>query len=327
MPETDEASIVDRLAGIHHVTALAADPQRNIDFYVGALGLRLVKKTVNFDAPDVYHLYYGDTTGRPGTILTFFPFPGSGRGRRGVGEIGSIAFSVTPDSLEYWIDRFSRLGVPFDAPSTRFGRELIAISDPDGMTIELVADPAADRTSPWTGGSVDPVHTLRRIVGAALSVRNPEVSGRFMVDVLRFRKGPREGDRTRLFVGEGDSEAWVDVLDNGGSREPLQSAGSIHHIAWRTPDDAGQTAWLETLRRSRNRVTLVQDRKYFRSVYFHEPGGILFEVATDGPGFTVDESVDELGTALCLPPWLESRRSRIERILPPVALPARLVRG
>ena len=311
------------LGGIHHITALASDPQRNIDFYVGFLGLRLVKKTVNFDASDVYHFYYGDETGRPGTILTFFPFPNAAKGKKGAGETTAVAFSIPPDSLDYWISRLAVHGVDFDGPVPRFGEQVIGFEDPDGMTIELITDEAARAVPPWSGSAVEPAHAPRLLHGATLTESDHESSAKFLAATLGFRAAGQEGQRYRYLLGEGEAEAKIDVIFSPQLNHGRQSAGSIHHIAWRVAADEGQREWRELLENAGVSVTPVRDRLYFHSIYFHEPGGVLFEIATDGPGMMIDETVAELGTHLKLPPWFEPKRERLEQRLIPVALPQR----
>ena len=310
------------LGGIHHITALASDPQQNIDFYVGFLGLRLVKKTVNFDAPDVYHFYYGDETGRPGTILTFFPFPDATRAKRGVGEIGAVAFSIPPESLDYWINRLAARAIHFDGPVKRFGDQVVSFEDPDGMTIELITDPAARAMPSWRGSAVEALHAPRSFHGATLSESNHEMTAKFLVDILGFSAAAKEGERHRYIIGEGKATANIDILVQPHQQHARQSAGSVHHIAWRVATDNGQGAWRQLLATSGVQVTTVQDRMYFRSIYFHEPGGVLFEIATDGPGMLIDETELDLGTHLKLPPRFEQNRERIEQFLIPVTLPA-----
>jgi glyoxalase family protein len=309
------------LDGIHHITALASDPQRNIDFYVGFLGLRLVKKTVNFDAPDVYHFYYGDETGRPGTMLTFFPFPNATKGKRGVDEIVSVAFSIPPGSMDYWVDRLASHGLHFDGPVERFGETVISFEDPDGMMLELVVDERAGLIPPWDGSAVDSVHAPRTLHGATLAESNLDVTAEFLTQGLGFTAAKSDGERFRYHVGNGRAMATIDVLHLPKAAPARQSAGSVHHIAWRVADDATQLAWREILTEARVHATHVRERMYFRSVYFHEPGGVLFELATDGPGMLIDEPLADLGSQLKLPPWLEAERDRLERLLVPVSLP------
>ena len=306
--------------GIHHITALASDPQRNADFYTGVLGLRLVKRTVNFDAPDVYHLYYGDEIGQPGTILTFFPFPNAIRGKRGTGEISAVAFLVPREALGFWVERLSRNGIHLDGPFKRFGEEFIAFQDSDGMTVEIVF---ADRHAAyrhWNENSVPKEFAVRKLCGATMTLATRDETDKMMRNQLGFRFADERANRFRYLIGDNESEAAIDVVIDKTLPHNRQSAGSVHHIAWRVADDASQRHWRERLIGSGTHVTEILDRQYFRSIYFREPGGVLFEIATDAPGFAVDESVQELGLHLKLPPWLEPERPKLERILPPLEL-------
>jgi glyoxalase family protein len=310
------------IAGIHHITALAGDPQQNVDFYTGLLGMRLVKQTVNFDAPDVYHLYYGDDIGRPGTILTFFPFPDATRGKRGTGETTAVAFSVPVGSFDFWIERLSRRGISFRGPAARFEQQVISFEDPDGMVVELLEDGAADERPAWTGGPVEISYAIRKFHGITLTHGSAAPTSAFLADALGFIADGTEGGRRRFVSGTGAMKGMVDIVEDRVVPAARQSAGSIHHIAWRAKDDAEQLEWRETLRKAGAAPTPVVDRQYFRSIYFREPGGVLFEIATDPPGFSIDESIDALGSRLQLPPWLEPDRAVIERHLPPLRVPA-----
>lgn len=307
--------------GIHHVTALASDPQRNLDFYAGFLGLRLVKQTVNFDAPDVYHLYYGDETGRPGTILTFFPFPEAVRGRRGSGEISAVAFSVPPGSAGYWTGRLGRRDISFLGPGSRFGDFVLSFEDPDGMVVELIEDPAAGAAAGWRGGMVEEAHAIRRLHGVTMLHGSLAPTEAFLTGAMGFTAAGSDSGRHRFLAGTGGEPARIDVVVDTPAPAARQSAGSVHHIAWRVKDDAEQRGWRPRLQEAGTTPTQVMDRRYFHSIYFREPGGVLFEIATDPPGFLVDEAIDALGTRLKLPPWLEPQRELIQRHLPPLALP------
>ncbi len=306
--------------GIHHITALASDPRANLDFYTGFLGLRLVKKTVNFDAPDVYHLYFGDETGRPGTLLTFFPFPGAPRGKRGTGEVTAVAFSIPTASLDFWMERLARQAIHFDGPARRFDEQVVSFEDPDGLLIELVTDPEAHAIPAWEGGSTEPAHSPRRLHGATVTLRSQEYSERFLFGTLRFMPTGSDGNRKRYMIGEGNDRSCLDLVEVPRGLPGRQSAGSVHHIAWRVESDETQLEWRTRLVSAGHDVTPVRDRNYFRSIYFREPGGVLFEIATDQPGFLIDEDREDLGKSLKLPPWLESDRRRLEKSLPPLAL-------
>jgi glyoxalase family protein len=308
-----------KIEGIHHVTAIARDPQANIDFYTGVLGLRLVKKTVNYDDPGTYHFYYGDGEGRPGTIITFFPWPMARRGSHGAGQATVTSFSVPEGSLGWWSEHLSALRVPFEAPRERFDEEVLTLLDPDGLELELVAR-AADGRAPWVGGPVPADKAVRGFDGVTLTEWNPEVTANLMTGFMGFRALGEAGGRLRFEVGAGGPGTRVDVLARPDAPRGQNAAGTVHHVAWRTPDDAQQRAWHADLLDHGFHVSPVMDRQYFRSIYFREPGGVLFEIATDPPGFTADETVERLGSRLSLPAWLEADRRRIEGILPPVAV-------
>lgn len=306
------------LPGIHHVTAIAGDPQQNVDFYAGVLGLRLIKVTVNFDDPGTYHLYYGDEVGRPGTLLTFFPWPGAARGRRGTGQVTAVAFSIPAQAIDYWIDRLKRQTIDVRGPIAWFDEQVLAFDDPDGLPLELVAGPQADARTPWAGGPVPPASAIHGISTVTLTEAACEETAAFLTDTLGCGLVQREGSRVRFRMGAGGPGALVDVLCLPKPARGRVAVGSVHHVAWRTPDDESQRAWRQELATRGLDVTPVVDRQYFHSIYFREPGGVLFEIATDLPGFTVDEPAERLGTRLRLPPHLEPMRREIEQRLPPL---------
>jgi glyoxalase family protein len=307
------------IGGIHHVTAIASDPQPNLGFYVRFLGLRLVKQTVNFDDPETYHFYYGDRTGQPGTILTFFPWPGAARGRHGTGQVTLTSFSVPPGSLSFWSERAQRHGFSASASEPRFGEEVLSIADPDGLAVELVASAASEGGD--DGVDVPAEAAIRGIASATLTEANPARTVDLLTRTLGFREVAREGERIRLAVGDGGPGQRLDIVADPSLRRGLNGAGTVHHIAFRTPDDQQQLAWSEALMREGHDVSPVMDRNYFHSIYFREPGGVLFEIATDPPGFTVDEPVDSLGSELKLPPMYEPMRERIVAVLPAITVP------
>jgi glyoxalase family protein len=311
----------NKLTGIHHVTAIAGDPQRNVDFYGGILGLRLVKRTVNFDDPAIYHLYYGNEMGSPGSILTFFPWPGARRGRRGAGQVAATAFSVPPDSMGYWVDRLKGHEISVDQTIRRFDEEVLPLTDPDGLLLELVANPVASGVKPWEGGPVPPERALRGLHSVTLSEETAEPTVRLMEATLGFSLEREHQGRLRFSMGPPGIATTVDLqIIPRGSRGAI-AVGTVHHVAWRTPNDPEQKDWRERITRLGVNVSPVMDRQYFHSIYFREPGGILFEIATDLPGFTVDELPAKLGSSLVLPPWLETSRKSLEEILPPLATP------
>lgn len=318
----------DPIQGIHHITAIASSPQRNLDFYTQALGLRLVKLTVNFDDPSAYHFYFGDASGRPGTILTFFPWGNIRRGRRGTGQVSEIAFTIPTDALCYWVDRLKKLGVSASHPMRRFDEEVLALTDPDGLPLELVAreDAAREDAGPvtaWASG-VPAEQAIRGFAAPTLLVSAASGTANLLTDVFGFQPGPQAGTRTR-YIGPAALGGQVDIDQRPSEPPGHMGAGVVHHIAWRAPNDEQQAAWREILLSKGLAVTPVLDRTYFHSIYFREPGGILFEIATDPPGFTLDEPLDALGTSLRLPQWFEPTRKEIESALPPIRLPGQPV--
>ena len=302
-------------AGLHHVTAIAADPRENVAFYTDVLGLRLVKRTVNFDDPGTYHLYYGDTSGSPASILTFFPWRGVPAGQVGTGLTTATAFSVPPSSLGWWQDRLSSLGVDADAPVDRDGTEVLALRDPHGLVLELVAS-SGDHRSGWDGAAAVPdEHAVRGLHSVTLTEAVTEPTQRLLTEMLGMSLFEENGDRSRFAMADGEAGALVDVAGSTG-RRGVQAGGTVHHVAFRVPDRATQENWRRQLVAAGLHVTDILDRQYFTSIYFREPGGVLFEIATDTPGFTVDEPLLTLGRTLKLPPWLEPDRAQIERALP-----------
>ena len=305
--------------GLHHVTAIATDPQRNVEFYTRVLGLRLVKQTVNFDAPDTYHLYYGDAEGRPSTLLTFFPWPGVPQGRQGSGLTTATAFSVPPESMGWWQRRLGSLGVDVDGPRARDAEDVLTFRDPDGLVVDLVAAPG-DARSGWDGvADVPTEHAVRGLHAVTMSERVPEHTADLLSELLGMRVQGEDRDRARFAMAGGGPGAVVDVAADGRPRG-LQAGGTVHHIAFRAPDGETQARWRQELVEAGLDVTEIIDRRYFTSIYFREPGGVLLEIATDQPGFVVDEPLLELGRALKLPPWLEPRREDIAASLPPLRL-------
>jgi glyoxalase family protein len=276
-----------------------------------------VKKTVNFDDPGTYHLYYGDEVGHPGTIMTFFPWPMARRGVQGAGQATVTSFSVPAGSLGFWTERLARLGQAFEDPKPRFEEEVLTLLDPDGLRLELVARDGDGRPA-WEGGPVPVENAVRGFDGVTLTERNLDVTEGVLAGTMGFRRVGEHGDRVRFEVGPGGAGTRVDVLASPAAARGHISAGTVHHVAFRAADEADQLAWREAVAESDLYVTPVLDRQYFRSIYFREPGGVLFEIATDPPGFTRDEPVESLGSGLKLPPWLEPSRSQIEAALPPI---------
>lgn len=309
--------------GLHHVSAIARDPAANVAFYTETLGLRLVKRTVNFDEPFVYHLYYGDETGRPGTLLTFFSYPREVDGRVGTPQPSAVALSIPEESAEFWYDRLAGLGIDVDEPAERFGETVVAFRDHDGLPGELVGVDTDDTNAPYgetsSGGAVPEAHAIRDLRGVTLLSASP-VHTAATLEVLGFELLAQDGERVRYRVpGEravaGDGRATVvDLLDADVSFG-REGVGTIHHVAVRA-GDTNLAAWRDRLLEAGVEPTRITDRRYFESIYVREPGGILFEVSTDGPGVAVDELVAKLGTTLALPPWLADDREMIEGQLP-----------
>ena len=307
--------------GLHHVTTLAGDTQRNVAYYTDILGLRLVKKTVNFDAPDIYHLYYGNETGSPGTILTFFPYGSElPRGRKGPGQLTYTAFSVPTVALQYWMDRLHEHGIPYVGPQQRFSETVLQFEDFDGAGLELVFNNEDERPG-WASGPVPTDYAIRGFHTVTLNESNPDPTVKLLTETMQHTLVGEEKDRFRFKTGPGGPSHYVDVLHDAGGARALPGAGSVHHLAFSTDSDATQLTIREQLMQIGFRPTTVLDRQYFHSIYFREPGGILFEIATNSPGFTVDEPVDELGKNLKLPPQYEPRRATIEQQLPTIEIP------
>lgn len=305
-----------KIHGIHHITALAGNARSNLGFYTKVLGLRLVKKTVNFDDPGTYHFYYGNGKGEPGTILTFFPWEGIPRGRTGSGQVTVVSFSVPRGSMEFWIDRFRSLGVDFNNPGTRFEEENLVFLDHDGLKLELVSHPYPDERTPWAVEGIPAEHAIRGFFGAALTLEGYESTADLLTDLFGFEKKSEHVNRFR-FVNPNSSHANVlDLVCLPAGMRGRVAGGTVHHIAFRVANEADQLALREKLIERGYNATPQLDRNYFKSVYFREPGGVLFEIATDPPGFTVDEDEDRLGEKLMLPSWLEGRRDEIESVLP-----------
>lgn len=306
------------IPGIHHVTAICGAPQPNVDFYVGPLGQRLVKKTVNFDAPDVYHLYYGDHHGSPGTILTFFPFVDAGPGRVGPGMASAVAYRVPSGGLDIWIDRLTADAIDFDGPMTRFGERMITVTDPDGLQLELIeiGDPGRARTTPRADG----FHSV------TLCLSDPAPTAHLLTDLFGYEAEGRETidgtERLRFRSPAAARGSIVDLIRADAGAIGRQGAGSVHHVAFRAETPERQLEWRERILAFGLHPTPVIDRQYFESIYFREPGGVLFEIATDAPGFAIDEAEDALGMRLKLPPEYERRRTDIERALPPIRTPS-----
>jgi glyoxalase family protein len=305
------------MPGIHHVTAISGDPVRNLRFCTRDLGLRLVKKTVNFDDPSTYHFYFGDRTGQPGTILTFFPGANATAGQRGVGQASQTAFRVPLHSIGYWTNRLVDKGISHQAPEKRFGEIVLPFADQDGTALALVGIADAENEPGWTNGDIPSEHAIRGLQGVTLLVDSAPKTAAILTDVFGLNEVTREGSVIR-FASAGNARGGVvDLHEAAGFPRHYRGRGSVHHVAFRAADDLQLAEMSEKLIRDHGRhPTEQKDRNYFRSIYFREPGGVLFEIATDIPGFAIDESVDTLGQDLKLPKFLESRRAEIEGQLP-----------
>ena len=306
--------------GIHHITAIAGDPQATLDFYHNLLGQRLIKRTVNFDDPGTYHFYFGDETGTPGTILTFFPWQGIPKGQLGNGEVAATAYAMPSASLDYWQERLAAQGVETSPPQERFGIQVFSFADPDGMVIELVADDSLPDVQVWEEGPVPAEHALRGFHSATMWVDEAAPTADLLTNQLGYTFSGQEGPRYRFQAGSDGVGSKVDLLERPGQPSGRQGAGTVHHIAYRTQDDAEQEEYLRALRAAGQHVSPVMDRQYFHSIYFRAPSGVLFEIATDAPGFLYDEPRAELGQTLKLPTWLEGRRREIAGMLPAIEL-------
>lgn len=307
------------VTGLHHITALASDAQKNVDFYAGILGLRMVKKTINFDAPEIYHLYYGNEKGSPGTILTFFPYPTIPKGRKGKGQLTVTSFSIPEKSIDYWMKRLTKFKIKYEDPQQRFGEEVfIYLEDGDGLGLELVANKKDERPG-FSYGNIPVEHAIKGFYGIALSEEGYERTAGLLMGQMDHVLIQEKGNRFR-YSASGKPGDFVDVLCSPDALRGIGGSGTIHHVAFATANDATQLEARRKLLNAGYNITPVLDRQYFHSVYFREPGGVLFEIATIPPGFAVDEEPAHLGESLKLPPWEEKNRSWIEKELPPVHL-------
>lgn len=305
--------------GLHHITAIASDPKRNLDFYTRVLGLRFVKKSVNQDDPGTYHLYYGDYAGSPGTILTFFPWAGLRRGRPGTGQAYATAFAVPAGSLAFWQERLKQLGATTEKVEERFGDQVLPLVDPDGLRLELVASAEKDTRPPAPSDDVPAEHAIRGFHSSTVALVRGEETASVLTGPMGYRQVAQDGHRTRFTAGTGGPGTYVDLLVDPSLPRGLNGAGTIHHVAFRVPDDATEVAARENILKHGLHVSPVIDRAYFKSIYYREPAGVLFEIATDQPGFAIDEPVETLGQRLGLPPHLEPYRGQIEAALPALA--------
>ena len=315
------------LPGIHHVTSITADVQKCVDFYVSVLGLRFVKKSINQDVPDTYHIYFGDSVGSPGTAMTFFGWPSWPERRAGSGQLTTVSFAVPADSLDFWAGRLRELDVE-SSRTSRFGADALVLADADGIELELVGDVAPNfRWVPWPDSPVDRDHAIRGFHSVTMTVAEATATVDLLINTMGFRKAGQEGRRIRFETGQGGQDSILDVVESPEGPEGEESVGTVHHVAWRATDSAHQAEWRDVLVKAGRNVTPVIERYYFKSIYFREPGGILFEIATDGPGFTIDEPIESLGSTLSLPPWFKVRRDVLDETLPPIVVPTTATTG
>ncbi|WP_310395184.1 ring-cleaving dioxygenase [Hymenobacter sp.] len=307
----------DQILGLHHITAIAGDAQRNHDFYSRVLGLRFLKKTVNFDDPGTYHFYFGDEIGSAGTILTFFPWSHVHAGRRGPGQATEIGYSVPAGSFDFWMKRFDEHGVTYSKPAEKFGEPYLTFLDPDGLKLELTVSKTPDPRTPWTTAEVGPAVALRGFHHVTLTLASAKATAQILTEVFGYTLQEQHVNRFRYATDAvPGAAALVDLVEAPGESPAVTAGGTVHHVAFRVPDDATLLRFREIIVRRGLSITPQIDRQYFHSLYFREPGGVLFEIATDNPGFMVDEPLAELGTHLLLPPQHEARRAQIEAHLP-----------
>ena len=315
------------LPGIHHVTSITGDVQKCVDFYVTVLGLRFIKKSINQDVPDTYHIYFGDYRGSPGTAMTFFGWPSWPARRAGSGQVTTVSFAVPPASLDFWESRLKELDAQ-PARTSRFNTDALVVADPDGIELELVGELSSTfGWVPWPDSPVDRDHAVRGFHSVTMTLAESAATDDLLVRTMGFRKTGQDGRRTRYETGQGGPHSILDLVEAPEGPEGEESVGTVHHVAWRATDAAHQAEWREALVKAGRNVTPLIERYYFKSIYYREPGGVLFEIATDGPGFTVDEPVETLGSSLSLPPWFDVRRETLDETLPPIVVPTTAATG
>lgn len=304
------------IKGLHHITAIAGNAKKNFDFYTNTLGLRLVKKTVNFDDPHTYHFYYGDKVGTPGTILTFFPWEGITTGRRGARQVTEIGYSVPENSFDFWLKRFEEHNVIYNKPAEKFGEQYLSFLDPDGLKIELTVPKNADNREPWTTNEVTEANALRGFHNITITSNKIEATAKILTDVFGYRLLEQHVNRYRFITDAVETAAIVDLVEIPSEIAGHVAGGSVHHVAFRVENEAVLMQYREKIVNLGLHITEKIDRNYFYSLYFREPGGVLFELATENPGFATDETVEQLGSGLKLPAQYESMRADIENVLP-----------
>lgn len=306
----------NRILGIHHITAIAGNAKRNHDFYTQVLGLRLVKKTVNFDDPETYHFYYGDETGTPGTILTFFPWEGVTNGKVGTGMATEIGYAIPGKSMEFWMKRLKDNNVKILQQGKRFNEEYVTIADPDGLHLTLIIPSQADDRKPWETEAVSGEMAIRGFHSIALTLKDIKRTAEILTDIFDYKLVGEEGNHFRYQTNAVPNASIVDLIHAPGESPAVNAGGTIHHVAFRVSDENTLMAFREKIVKKGFNITPKIDRNYFFSLYFREPGGVLFELATDNPGFAIDEPVSELGKNLKLPAQYESHRAQIQKVLP-----------
>ncbi|HVZ98480.1 MAG TPA: ring-cleaving dioxygenase [Chitinophagaceae bacterium] len=305
----------NRILGLHHVTAIAGNAQRNMDFYTRVLGLRLVKKTVNFDDPGTYHFYFGDEKGAPGTILTFFPWEGIRNGVTGTGMVSTVNYSVAPGSFEFWKERFDKFNIKYQEVIEKFGEKVLSFRDPDGLSIHFVED-SNDKRKGWHTNEVNEANAAKGFYSVTLLLQKAEPTINVLSGIFGYQVQKQEGNHYRLRTNAIDTASVIDITAASGATRGINAAGTFHHVAFRVKNEESLMEYREKVIKAGLHATDKIDRDYFFSVYFREPGGVLFELATDPPGFTRDEPLDELGTHLKLPRQYEPSRKEIEAVLP-----------
>jgi glyoxalase family protein len=306
----------NRILGLHHITAIAGNAKQNFEFYTKVLGLRMVKKTVNFDDPGTYHFYFGDEVGTPGTILTFFPWEGIGKGSTGTGMATDIGYSVPAGSLDFWADRFKQYNVHVGNVEERFGEQILPFEDPDGLKIDLIVPGKVDNRKSWTTTEVNEQAATKGFYSITLTLQNIDATAAILTDIFGYKLLQQEGNRYRFITDAIEGAAVVDIIEAPNMTPGRGAAGTNHHVAFRVKDDDVLMEYREIIAKKGLSITPKIDRDYFFSLYFREPGGVLFELATDNPGFSKDEPVDQLGSSLKLPKQYEGSRAKIEKILP-----------
>ncbi|MEO6316659.1 MAG: ring-cleaving dioxygenase [Chitinophagaceae bacterium] len=306
----------NQVLGLHHITAIAGNAKINHDFYTRILGLRLVKKTVNFDDPGTYHFYYGNETGDPGTILTFFPWEGIGAGKTGTGMATDIRYAVADGSLPFWADRLKQYNIRQTPVTEVFGEQSLGFQDPDGLNLNLIVAAQQDDRTPWKTTEIDAANAVRGFHSVLLTLKNIKATAEILTDIFGYRLLEQQGNRYRFITDAVTTAAVIDLVELPAGTPGVSAAGTNHHIAFRVKDEAVQMAFREKIQSKGLNITPKIDRDYFYSLYFREPGGVLFEIATDNPGFATDETVENLGSSLRLPKQYEPSRAKIEAVLP-----------